>query len=229
MSVFIIGDSTGLIPDKRYGAVGMFFLKGILIGLIVGLPAGAIGALCIQRMLTYGTASGLITGFGSSVVDCFYAAVGIFGITIISDQMIKYQSHIMLAGGFLILWMGFSTLRKTITHSHRKSDKPPYFSLLVSSLGVGITNPAAVIGFLVVFTYFGIDGKPTLMQGSVLILGVLIGTTIWWMLLALITAGLKKKFGNTTSAKLNRFFGYLMILFSVLLFAKAGYGLLLKK
>lgn len=48
----------------------MFLLKGIFIGLVFGAPAGAVGALCVQRSLLYGAKSGLITGLGSSAADC---------------------------------------------------------------------------------------------------------------------------------------------------------------
>ena len=203
------------------GAVNMFFLKGILIGLIVGMPAGAIGALCVQRMLTYGTKSGIMTGLGSSVVDCFYAAVGAFGITLVSDLMIRYQASIMLVGGLLILAMGINILRKTQDPLLAEPHAPSMASMLISSIGVGITNPAAIIGFLFSFTYFGINGKQTVSQGLLLVFGVLIGTLIWWVILALITGFIQRKFGDTASRKLNLFFGFLMIIFSGVVFIKA--------
>jgi len=202
----------------------MFFLKGILIGLLIGVPAGAIGALCVQRMLSYGTKSGFITGFASSVVDCFYCAVGIFGISLVSDFMAKYESAITLCGGVLILFMGLTTLKKQPDPVEIREKKPPYVTMLLSAFGVGITNPAAILGFLLVFTYFGIGGNPSVLQGSFLIGGVFIGTTIWWVLLAMLTGVLKRKFGENAHARLNKFFGVLMILFGILILTKAVYG-----
>ena len=56
-----------------------YFLRGLLIGLVFGVPAGAIGALTIQRTLEKGFFAGLITGAGSSAADliysCFTAAI----------------------------------------------------------------------------------------------------------------------------------------------------------
>ena len=46
-----------------------YLIKGTLIGIIFGIPAGAIGALTIQRTLEHGYFSGLMTGLGSSVAD----------------------------------------------------------------------------------------------------------------------------------------------------------------
>ena len=60
-----------------------YVVKGILIGLIFGVPAGAIGALTIQRTMEKGFIAGLLTGAGSSAADLLYSAVGIFGIAMI--------------------------------------------------------------------------------------------------------------------------------------------------
>ena len=56
----------------------MFFLRGMLIGLVFGVPAGAIGVLTIQRTLDRGFLAGLLTGLGSSAADLLYSCVAAF-------------------------------------------------------------------------------------------------------------------------------------------------------
>ena len=68
-----------------------------------------------------------------------------------------------------------------------------YMAMFISSLGVGITNPAAVIAFLFAFSYFGIDGKQGIFNGAALVLGVLLGTLAWWIILLSVTEMIKKK------------------------------------
>ena len=46
-----------------------YLIRGLLIGLIFGVPAGAIGALTIQRALNSGFTAGLMTGLGSSAAE----------------------------------------------------------------------------------------------------------------------------------------------------------------
>lgn len=87
-----------------------FFLRGVLIGLLFGIPAGAVGAMTVQRTWSYGVKAGLLTGLGSSVADCIYASIGAFGLTVISEFLLKYQTVINLAGGGLILYMGLHLL-----------------------------------------------------------------------------------------------------------------------
>ena len=74
-------------------------LKGILIGLLFGVPVGAVGAMTVQRTWEHGIKAGLLTGMGSSIADCIYAAIGAFGLTMVSDFLLEYQTAIHLAGG----------------------------------------------------------------------------------------------------------------------------------
>lgn len=198
----------------------MFLLKGIIIGLIFGVPVGAVGALCVQRSLLYGAKGGLVTGLGSSTADCFYAAVGAFGITFISDFLAKYQTVINLIGGFMILEMGISIMIKKRISSMESENRMSYMAMFMSSLSVGITNPAAVIAFLFAFSYFGIDGKQGIFNGIALVLGVLLGTFTWWIILLSVTEMIKKKHSNKGFDRLNSIFGAVMICFSVIVFVK---------
>lgn len=86
-----------------------YLMRGILIGLLFGLPVGAVGALTVQRTWNSGIRSGLLTGLGSSAADCCYACVGAFGLTLISDFLLRYEEIITALGGALILGMGLKS------------------------------------------------------------------------------------------------------------------------
>lgn len=101
--------------------MGDFLVRGIVIGLLFGMPAGAVGAMTAQRTVSYGVKAGLLTGLGSSVADCIYACIGAFGLTLVSDFLLKYQVVLNLAGGSLLLWMGIRLLR---AQSGKSNDAP---------------------------------------------------------------------------------------------------------
>lgn len=108
------------------------FLCGILIGLLFGMPAGAVGAMTVQRTLNYGMKSGLLTGLGSSAADCLYACVGAFGLTVISDFLLTCQNIIHIFGGCLILFMGIRLLVKKTESSNRDSGATGGLTLFLS-------------------------------------------------------------------------------------------------
>lgn len=199
--------------------MAVFFLWGVLIGLLFGIPAGAVGAMTVQRTWNYGIKAGLLTGLGSSVADCIYACVGAFGLTVISEFLLKYQTVINLAGGGLVLYMGVHLLL-----SKKKPDEIPSVSgrikMFLSSFLVGITNPAAVLTFLFAFSYFGISGDTNLIQGICLVIGVFLGTYLWWTALSVIVSILKGRQKKDHLQIMNRIFGVILCLFGTVVFIR---------
>ena len=198
----------------------MIFIKGLLIGMICGVPAGAVGALCMQRSLLYGTKSGIITGLGSSVADSFYAGVGTFGLTFVSDFLTEYRTVINLLGGLLILVMGISLIMKTDINSTEISNKKSYIRMFMSAFGVSITNPVTVVAFMLAFSLAGTDGTQGFFYSIILIAGVFTGTFVWWIVLTSVTAIIRKKYDTKILNKVNKVSGIIMIILSVILFIK---------
>lgn len=89
-----------------------------------------------------------------------------------------------------------------------------------SSFAVGITNPAAVITFRFAFSYFGITGNTTALQGIWLVAGVFIGTFLWWVILSASVVFLKRKIGKHGSRYMNQIFGAVLILFGTVVFIR---------
>lgn len=195
------------------------FLKGILIGLMFGVPIGAVGAMTVQRTLECGFKAGLLTGLGSSAADCLYACTGVFGLTFISDFLLKYQIMITAAGGLFVLATGIIQLvRKT---SAQTVQMPVYGAkIFLSSFAIGITNPAAVLTFLFALTYFGVTKDPGLINGILIVAGVFIGTYIWWCTLSGAVYFIKRKTGKSNMLFMKKFFGCILILFSAVIFIK---------
>ena len=199
-----------------------YLFRGIIIGILFGLPVGAVGAMTVQRAWTLGFRAGLLTGLGSSVADCFYAIVGAFGLTIISDFLMTYQRPITIAGGLLVLYMGIRLFGKKESgiSQEETSEKSGTIQLFLSSFAVGITNPAAILTFLFAFTYFGISNLSSSVDGALLVIGVLVGTFAWWISLSLVTCAVKKKANARKKFPANRFFGSILVIFSVVIFLR---------
>lgn len=195
-------------------------LLGIAIGLLFGLPVGAVGAMTVQRTWNHGIRAGLLTGFGSSVADCFYAAVGVFGLTLISDFLLKYQVIIHVLGGGFILFMGSRLLMNKEEAVFQKEDAAKIWKMFVSSFAVGITNPAAILTFLFAFSYFGISAQSGPFQGIMLVSGVLIGTYLWWGALTAATGIIRKKAGKFGFRCMNRVFGMVLCLFGAIVLVR---------
>lgn len=197
-----------------------YLLRGILIGLLFGVSVGAIGALTVQRTWSTGIKSGLLTGLGSSVADCFYACVGAFGLTLISDFLLRWQGIITALGGALILIMGLKSLIRP--QGELPPDENPLggVKLFLTSFAIGITNPAAILTFLFAFTYFGISEVNSWIDGTLLVAGVFLGAYFWWGTLSTLMQLIKRRAAKFQLRTMNRIFGAVLCIFGMFVFVR---------
>lgn len=197
-----------------------YVVRGILIGLIFGVPAGAIGALTIQRTLEKGFAAGLLTGAGSSAADLLYSAVGIFGIAIISDFLTAYQKVVQTVGGtFIIVW-GISILFKKERAAVVQQTKGSLVFCFLSSFGMAVMNPATILSFMVAFAAFEINGDVSVPEGAGLILGILAGTLGWWLLLSGGVSMFRQRITDQIYKWLNRVLGSFMMILGIVMIVR---------
>ena len=119
----------------------------------------------------------------------------------------------------VLLYMGLHLLR-----SKKKPDEIPSvcgrIKTFLSSFLVGTTNPAAVLTFLFAFSYFGISGDTNLIQGVCLVIGVFLGTYLWWTALSVIVSILKGRQKKDHLQIMNRIFGVILCLFGMVVFIR---------
>lgn len=162
----------------------LLFLKGLLIGFAIAAPVGPIGVLCIQRSLHHGFRIGLMTGIGAALADGMYGLIAGFGLTAISSFLIAQQFWIRLIGGLFLIYLGIKILltpprQNTTTHDNEKSA----WHALGTTFFLTLTNPMTILSFAAVFAGLGLASSPNYLDASALVLGVIIGSAAWWVLL----------------------------------------------
>ena len=197
-----------------------YVVRGILIGLIFGVPAGAVGALTIQRTLEKGFAAGLLTGAGSSAADLLYSAVGIFGIAIISDFLTAYQKAVQTVGGAFIIVLGISILMKKERAAVVQETKGNLVFCFLSSFGTAVMNPATILSFMAAFAAFEINGDVSVQEGVGLIMGILAGTFAWWLLLSGGVSVFRQRITGRIYKWLNRILGSFMMVFGIIMIVR---------
>lgn len=190
-----------------------YLLKGILIGLVFGVPVGAIGALTIRRTITHGTFAGLASGIGCSTADLLYACISVFGLTFFSDFMLKCQSIASVVGGVLVILMGVDIILKKQVVVKETAKKPQIISFYASSFVIAIVNPATIITFVLAFSIFHISDITSTARGCGLVLGIFLGTCIWWGIIILTVSLFKDRITDNVFRRLNYIIGGFIILF----------------
>ncbi|MBI4243183.1 MAG: LysE family transporter [Planctomycetes bacterium] len=197
-----------------------FLIKGLLLGFSVAAPVGPIGLLCIQRTLEFGFLSGLLTGIGAAVADSVYGCVAAFGLSAISDLLKSLDIYLKFIGGAVLCYLGISSIiRKKISQNHNVDRKKSCLSSFVSSLGLTLSNPATIFSFMAIYSGLGVgQTSGDYLSASIIVLGVFLGSAIWWLFLSCITFFIRNRMGSTLIAWINRISGAAIFGFGIYIF-----------
>jgi threonine/homoserine/homoserine lactone efflux protein len=164
----------------------VFFLKGIVVGAVIAVPVGPVGILCLHRTIFEGRLSGLVSGLGAATADALFGAIAAFGLTFVSDWLFGYETSLRAAGGVYLLYIGASALLTKAQDKIAEEAKPEtLFRDFVSAFALTVTNPVTILVFLAIFAALGLGGtKATLVRAGFLVLGVWVGSFLWWLTLS---------------------------------------------
>lgn len=199
----------------------VLFAKGIIAGFVIAAPVGPVGILCAQRTLSKGILAGLIAGSGAAVADTIFGAVAAFGLTFISDLLLSVENWLRLGGGILLLVLGvLAVIKKLPAAEEPRRSITRTAGDFAATFVLAITNPVTILSFSPVFLAVGaIVPQGDLPRAWTLILGVLAGSSLWWLTLCALASLFRQKLSLARMQIINRISGALIIAFGVVVLA----------
>ncbi|MFC0113551.1 LysE family transporter [Kibdelosporangium aridum] len=158
------------------------FVAGVVAGYGVAIPVGAIGALLISLTARTSLRVGAAAALGVATADGLYALAAVLGgaalakvIEPVADPM-RWAAAIVLAGLAI----------KTVVDARKQSQRKEVTarSAYVGLLGLTVLNPATIIYFGALVLGMQADVVPDLVHGMVFVLGALLASASWQLLLA---------------------------------------------
>ena len=185
-----------------------FLLKGLIIGFSIAAPVGPIGVLCIRRTLTGGRASGLVSGLGAASADAIYGCIAGFGLAFISNFMVSQQAWLRLIGGLFLCYLGLKTLLTKPAEQAALAEGNGLIGAYASTLLLTLSNPMTIISFAAIFTGLGLASTSgNYVSAGLLVLGVFIGSALWWLILSGVVGIFREKFNSHGLLWVNRISG----------------------
>jgi len=173
--------------------------------------------LCIRRTLTEGRVVGLASGLGAASADAFYGSLSALGLTLISNLLLDLQTPLRLFGGLFLLWLGWHTFRaRPADPAADAGEKNGLWGAYFSTLALTLTNPVTILAFAAIFASvspLGAD-SPTQM-GGVVVLGVFIGSALWWLSLSMGVSLLRRALNVRRLVWVNRVSGAVILFFAL--------------
>ena len=200
-------------------------VRGLALGLAIAAPVGPIGVLCIRRTLADGRLIGFVSGLGAATADAFYSAVAAFGLTVVADLLVGQRVWVRLIGGLFLCYLGLRTLlRRPVARPAQTAQAAPVAhrglaGAYGSTLALTLTNPATILTFAAIFAGVGLAGTAGRAGAALLVLGVFLGSALWWLILSGGVGLLRTRFNARAMRAVNLISGLLLLGFAALALA----------
>src|SRR5262249_19007557 len=150
------------------------------------VPVGPVGVMCVRRTILEGKLAGFASGLGAATADAAFGIIAGFGLTAISDWLIGYQHWLRVGGGCYLLYVGAAAfVAEPPRELESESDPESLLRDFLSTFVLALTNPITVLAFLGIFAAIGLGGmQATFGRASILVLGVWVGSLLWWLMLS---------------------------------------------
>jgi len=195
--------------------IGLFF-KGLVVGFLISTPVGPIGVLCIQRTLNKGRLHGIVSGLGAATADAIYGFVAAFGLTFVSNFLVKEQMWLRFVGGIFLCYMGVRVFLFKSERQTAQADSTSYVRDYVSMFFLTLANPITFFAFAATFAGLGLVSLiEHHIAALLLVAGIFVGAGLWWLILSGLAATFLGKLLYSRPAWLNKISGIVIVVFGL--------------
>jgi threonine/homoserine/homoserine lactone efflux protein len=191
-------------------------IKGIAVGFSIAAPVGPIGVLCIRRSLAEGSLMGLLTGLGAATADAAYGFVAAFGLTAVSIFLIDKQLWLSLIGGVFLCYLGIATFLRLPPNDAVSMAGGSQLAAYVSTFLLTLSNPTTILSFVAIFAGFGLGAYASYAAASAMVLGVFLGSALWWIILSGSVGLLRSRLSRNRMQWVNRISGTMILAFGLI-------------
>lgn len=193
----------------------ILFLQSIVIGLAIAAPVGPIGIICIRTTIVQGILPGLAVGMGAAMADAMYAVAAGLGLAAITKFLLDITPILKFGGSIFLLYLGITFfLKKTHYSNGPGSNKKNIGKTFISTFFLTLTNPVTMLSFLGIMSALEVEATNK-KEVAALIMGVLIGSALWWVVLVGAVSFTAKRLNENILNYINRISGVILIAFAI--------------
>lgn len=200
----------------------MTFIGGVMVGCMASMPPGPTAILCLQRNISKGIRSGVVTGLGIATSDTFYASIAFFSLSFVTGFIESNMLLIKCIAGVFIAAFGVNIFLKKpdmqIRRNRSEKDRANWRDY-VSGFLLSFANPAyilvhvALIATVKSLGFYDTDGNA--FSNASMILGIFTGCAGWWLIIASLMKVVRKYFRPRHMLWINRISGIVITLIGV--------------
>ncbi len=203
------------------------FLTGIIVALAISVPMGAVAIFVIHRIIAKNWKSSIPIIVGSMLANIIFSLVASFGVSFLSIFISEEERGLGMLGALFLFFIGLNIMFKRSNFLTTKDEDEQRLikweiKWVLKDLGVGfmltITNPLtflAILGFIAWLRGGGEVGGAMYMIS--IAGGIVCGLFLWWAGVLIIVSLVKARMKIPSLQVINKIFGVLLIVASVIL------------
>ena len=165
---------------------------------------------------------GLFTGLGAATADAAYGFVAAFGLTAVSIFLLDKQLWLSLFGGVFLCLLGIATFRSLPPNDAASTAGGSRLAAYASTFLLTLSNPTTILSFIAIFAGFGLGAYASYAAASAMVLGVFLGSALWWIILSGSVGLLRSRLNQTWMRWVNRISGTMILAFGLIAVGKAA-------
>lgn len=199
----------------------LFLIKAIILGFSLAAPVGPIGLLVISRTVRKGRLYGFVSGLGATFADGVYGCIAGFGFGAIMRFLLTHSNTIKPIGFVIMCLVGIKIFfSKTHFKKIKANDSKNLIGAFTSVFFLTLSNPITILFFIALFSGLGLHVGDSYFSIFTFIIGVLLGSATWWIILSSVTGVLRHKMSEKTISVINKISGTALVIFAIIAYLK---------
>src|SRR5262249_3544081 len=160
-------------------------------------------------------------GRGRAPAGALYGAVAAFGLSLVTHTLVEQRLWLQIVGGLFLLYLGVRTWMAEPRDASGTAPSPGGLAAAWhSTFALTLTNPTTIISFAAIFAGLGLARRVSgYGAASVMVLGVFLGSAIWWLFLSVGVGLLRSSLTPARLGWVNRGAGAIIAAFGVVALA----------
>lgn len=189
------------------------YLQGLAIGLAYVAPIGMQNLFVINAALTQPWRRSYLIALIVIFFDVSLLLACFFGVGSLVEQFIWLRMVVLSVGGVVVVWIGVSLLRTRPSMDASIDMDIPLQKIAIRAFVVTWLNPQALIDGTLLYGSFRI-GHPGA-DGSLLVLGSITASCLWFSGLSLLTSCFSARFNNRILRMINLVCGSVILFYGL--------------
>jgi threonine/homoserine/homoserine lactone efflux protein len=164
------------------------------------------------------------------VVDTLYAFIAIFALAFAQRFIEQHQNIILLAGGSVLIILGFSMAFSNPFRKMKKDDKPKVSSKdFGQAVLMGLSNPMAIFVMFTLFAFFGLaKDAPHTWSVAPILLSVSLGSVTYWFSVSWLLSHFSRGFKMRTILWISRITGAIIVIIGISLLGQGLFNVVFR-